>query len=513
MLKLKGYAKLNSSFTTPIINEKGDIIHMFFENFFKRYKIDVGITAAFLCAVLLPLFIIAHFNYPCSDDFWFGSALYKGIRENSGLGTVVEGAWNEAMHYYREWQGCYFGNVILTFGIGIAIPRYYFLGTYLILVLWTIGTIALLRMATYQIGGWDSDISWIVSMLIMAMQALYVPYPPEAFYWYVGASAYTLPYALLLFFCTVLNRYYLNDGKKKRIFYGICAVLLAFMIGGSNYTTGLLTAELLVLTFLWRILRKKRCRFLGIVMIEYFICFVCFNVLAKGNQARAASMNGMGAIESIFASFEQGFRFLRDWFQPSVIFLMIVIFLLGGYQMAKADCSFKMPAAVTLLSFGVFCSQMTPPFFAGASYGPGRLTNLVYFSYYFLLAGNLLYWMGWAAKRFEGVRRYFWRKPKTLAILLGFFVLWTGWLKIAGLQSTCSSSAFLSLVKGEASTYLKEHEVRWAFYEDDAISDVVVEKLSVKPRVLYFTDITEDTTDERNRAVAGFFSKNSVRSK
>lgn len=84
-------------------------------------------------------------------------------------------------------------------------------------------------------------------------------------------------------------------------------------------------------------------------------------------------------------------------------------------------------------------------------------------------------------------------------------------LKINGLQSTNSSSALLSLVKGEASIYLEENKIRWALYEDDVISDVEVGDFSVIPRVLYFDDITEDPADWRNGAVASFFGKNSVR--
>lgn len=80
-----------------------------------------------------------------------------------------------------------------------------------------------------------------------------------------------------------------------------------------------------------------------------------------------------------------------------------------------------------------------------------------------------------------------------------------------GLQSTSSSSALLSLVKGEAAVYLAENEARWALYTDDSVRDVEVGDFSVKPYVLYHDDIAEDQTDWRNYTVAGFFGKDSVR--
>lgn len=488
-------------------------VNMFSMNSSKQSKIAVGLIFTFFCMILLPLFIIAHYNYPCSDDFSFADALYKGISDNSGLKAVLRGAWSEAVQFYKSWQGCYFNNVLSSFGIGIAVPRYYFLGTYLVLISFVAASVGFLRTVTYRIGQWNSKISWIVSVLITAMQILYVPYPSEAFYWFVGATVYTLTYALLLFLVMALMCFYLNTDSKRKTLCGVLAIALTFMIGGSNYSTGLLTAEILVLSFGWMFLQKRKCLFLGIILAEYLICFVIFNAFAPGNYARMGAVESLGVAGSILASFRQGFRFLREWFRMPVVFLLIVIFLLGASQVAKMDFSFKLPGLVTFFSFGLFCSQMTPPFFAGATWGPGRLINLIYFSYYFLLAGNLLYWTGWLAKRCEKFRLFISKEPKVLMVLLCFFVLWVIGLKIYGLQSTNSTSAFLSLAKGEASIYLEENKARWAVYEDNTILDVEVEDFSVKPRVLYHDDIVEDSTDWRNGAVANFFGKNSVRLK
>lgn len=477
----------------------------------KQFKIAVAFTVVFLCMVFLPLFAIAHFNYPCTDDFAYGSALYTEISNNSGIKAALHGAWEEAVQYYRTWQGRYFDDVSSAFFVGIAVPKYYFMSAYLTLILFLGAGIYFLRTVTYRICGWNSGISWIVSMLIVSMQILYVPYPSEAFYWHVGATGYTLTYALLLLLVTVLRLFYLSGSRKKKAIYGVLSILFAFMIGGSNYSTGLLTAEILTLALLWMLLRKKKCRFLGVVTIEYLICFVYFNALAPGNHSRMGAVKSLGVVGSILASFKQGTRYLREWFQLPVILLLVLILLLGAHQIVKMKFSFKSPGLVTALSFGLFCSQMTPPFFAGATQGPGRLINLIYFSYFFLLAGNLLYWIGWIAGKSEKFRQFFLKEPRVLSLLIAFFVLWIGVLKISGLQSTSSSSAFLSLAKGEARTYLKENEARWEIYEDDTVQDVVVSDFSVKPRVLYHDDIVEDAGDWRNSAVATFFDKNSVR--
>lgn len=479
----------------------------------KESKIAVWIVFTFLFLVLLPLFVIAHFNYPCSDDFAFADALYKAISDGNSIGIVMLRAWEEAVGYYKGWQGCYFNNVLSSFGIGIAIPEYYFMGTYLVLILFIASNFLFFRTVTYRICQWNTDVSWIFAILTTSIQILYVPYPSEAFFWYVGATAYTVTYSLLLLLVTALVCFYCAVDLRKRIFSGIASVLLAFIIGGSNYSTGLLTAEVLVLAFMIMLLKRKRCCFLGIVLIEYLCCFVVFNALAPSNAGRMGAVESLGVSGSILASLQQGTVFLKEWFRLPVFIFLTVIFILGGVQVAKMNFSFRLPGMVTIISFGLFCSMMTPTFFAGATWGPGRLINLVYFSYYFLLAGNLLYWTGWVIHKYEKIQRILRKEVAILPVVVCFLSLFLLCLKIYGLQSTSSSSALLSLVKGEAAVYLEENRSRWELYTDDAVRNVVVEDFSVKPYVLYHDDIVEDETDWRNYAVANFFGKNSVKLK
>lgn len=502
-------------------------------------KTAAVIAFVFLCLVLLPLFVIAHFNYPCSDDFAYAGAIYMGVKNGAGFWNIVRGCFETAARFYHDWQGRYFDDFVSAFGLGTAVPRYYFLGTYLTLMLFVAGSVGFIRTVTYRVCHWDSSISWITAILMTTVQILYVPYPSEGFYWYVGATGYTMAYALLLLLGQMLILFYLggdssikcsvkengtdrlserNDAclypkktRKTQIFFGIMALILTAMIGGSNYSTGLLTAEILAIACIFMLVKRKQCWFLLLVLVEYLICFVKFNALSPGNHARMGNVESLGVVGSVLASLKQGAVFLREWFRFPVFLFLVILLLLGAFQVAKMDFRFRLPGVVTLVSFGLYCSMMTPPFFAGATWGPGRLINLVYFSYYFFLAGNLLYWTGWAVHRFEKLGAAAQKEVKTLPLLFCFFALLLVSLKIYGLQSTSSSSAMLSLVKGEAAEYLKENENRWEIYTDDSVKNAEVEDFSVKPYVLYHDDIAEDETDWRNYTVASFFGKDSVR--
>ncbi len=136
-----------------------------------------------------------------------------------------------------------------------------------------------------------------------------------------------------------------------------------------------------------------------------------------------------------------------------------------------------------------------------------------YYSYYFFLASNLYYWVGWARRKYgdhNGTTESVWKKRGSmvtliLVILLGVGLL--GCMKIYGLQSTNSTSALLSIVKGEAAQYRLENQERWELLGDENLKELEVDDFTVKPYVLYHDDITEDPDDWRNTTVKGFFHK------
>ena len=94
----------------------------FFVTSSKQTKIAAGIAFVFLCLILLPLFIIAHFNYPCTDDFAFARMLYREINNGSSFKEVILGAWEGFIQFYTGWQGRYFDDIVGCFGFGIALP-------------------------------------------------------------------------------------------------------------------------------------------------------------------------------------------------------------------------------------------------------------------------------------------------------------------------------------------------------------------------------------------------------
>lgn len=465
---------------------------------------------------LIPLYVIALYNYPTSDDFAYADSIYQNIKNGATWLTILKGAWAEGLVYYHGWQGRYFDDMVSTFGIGVAVPQLYFIGSFVVLSLFMVSTIVFFRLVLHKIAGWDARLVWIMSLYLIIMQVMYVPYATEAFYWYVGATGYTGTYALMLFLFTALISFYRVRGIRKKIGIGILAVILTLFVGGSNYATGLLTLELLVLCVFLVYFHKHRGLFSICILLEYLACFA-LNACSRGNLNRMKNVEGMSSLQSILASLQRGAIFCKEWFHIPILIMLILLTLLSLRSIVAMKYQFALPGLVTLISFGLFCSILTPPFFASATWGPGRLINILYYAYDILLLVNLLYWMGWILHHVASIASLVQRSNLEnrfglFLTVVAFFAL-VICLKFYGLQSTNTTSAALSLIKGEAAQYKEENEARWNIYEDESITNAEVADFSVKPYVLYHDDITTDATDWRNTTTANFFGKESVKIK
>lgn len=487
-------------------------------------KVCMWLVIGFAAVMVLPLYWIAVYNYPTSDDFAYADSIYWNLKNGAGFLQIVRDAWAEAMRFYRDWQGRYFDDIVSAFGFGIAVPQLYFLGTYLVLTLFIAASIGFLRKVAREVLWLSSEKATIVAVLITLMEVLYVPYPDEAFYWYVGATGYTGSYALflLLMICNwnMADRL-LRKEKRGFVTYFILTLLLVVMIGGTNYAVALLAAEYFVLVLLYMLYRYHgrwgSRKNLWITQIVLTVCYgiaFSFNAFSKGNHARMSNVTGLSPVQSILESLHRGGVFIGEWFHLYVLLLLVVVAIISYEDIKKSKFRFRLPGLVTLITFGLFSSIMTPPLFADGTWGPGRLINVLYYSYYSLLVGNMLYWMGWLQRRVpvlkgnEEKTQKSWIVPVTLAVAA---VLFVGLLKVYGLQSTNSTSALLSIMKGEAATYKAENIERWRLYDDESIQDVEVADFTVKPRVLYHDDVSTDANDWRNWTTLGFFKKQSIR--
>lgn len=487
-----------------------------------QIKVLFGIMIAVLAAVLIPLFVIGHFNFMSVDDYGYAQEPERLWEQTHSVLRVlwaqIEYTWN----YYHTWQGTYFYEWLTTSLLGLLGKNYYFVGTYLNLGGFALAEFFSLSVIFRKGLGADKFRAGIVAASVLCLQVLLTPVPVEAYYWFCGATLYTFILALVWVLIALwVCLYYCDKAQKKKLVaYNIRIVLLSIAIGGGNYVTGLALTLIYVFYVAWMYWRKHPLKVLMTCNAVIYILAFGLNVMAPGNTKRqtASGVTGTTAIGSIIASLKEGVEYVTVNFIPPCVILGLLLAPIFWHIVKKRNYKYSWPLLVSLISFGVFAAQFTPTLYVLNMTGAGRIQNLYRFNYYIWLYGNELYWIGWIWKRWSE-RAGAGALNGQAASCKGSYLLpaWTvgGMLLCLSLyfwggDTVTTRSAIEALRSGGAQQYYADYQERLKILEDESITEAYVEPFSVKPYLLYFGDIEKDTDDWVNYTVAQYFRKEKV---
>lgn len=487
-----------------------------------QIKILAGGLLLFLILILAPLFIISHYNFVSADDYSFSAASVSLWQKSHSVWKVLCNQVRHAYEQYHTWQGTYFSGWLLTSLLGFFSQNAYFLGTYLslggLVVCELFSFIVILRKVFHT----DYACSFILAVSCISMQVLMTTVPVEAYFWFTGAIVYTFIYALtiLLTACLVLF-YHGSFSRLQFVLMNLLFVVLSLAIGGSNYITALVTSLIYLFSGVYFFVRHHRFRFAVLGQFIFYLVAFALNVAAPGNMVRQGIVteNRLSAVESILLSLKEAVQYLMSYTVLPYIILGIMLIPIMVRITKAGSYKYPFPAIVSFLSFGLFAAQFTPTIYALGMIGAGRVQNLYRFSLFIFLYGNELYWIGWVRRNRSELPE---AKPLAEVDKPRATVCWIlpGWaiggiLLLVGLyfwggNTITSYSAWLSLRNGEAQQYYAEYENRCQLLKDETKSEVTLPPFSVKPYLLYFTDIAEDSSDWVNRTIADWYGKEAV---
>ncbi len=483
---------------------------------------------------LIPLLIVALYSHSAADDFAFGLATSQAWQNNGSLGAVFAAAHQNVQEYYYNWQGTYSGIFLMSLQPGLFGEDYYPVGSIFLLLLFLTGNLFLFKvilMDYFKAGKWHY-LTIVSVILLLSLQFMYEPV--EGFYWFNGGMLYTGFYSLALFlFGFILC---LCHTQKPYVKFGltIISIILCAIIAGGNYPTALTTSVILFILTAYKAYRKdKNALILGFLTL-ISLAGLLISITAPGNAIRQASVgSSSGAFRAILLSFAYGGYSAANSINVPVLigFVFLTPFL---YPIAKkSSFQFRYPILVFLLSFCVYSAQATPPLYALGLSLPERLINIIYYSFYLLATGNLLYFLGWIARKLEYPQNASWKetmasissaienhKLSAFLVICFLFICASigrceagkgpdGNVEVTNLPT--SVEAVMSLVAGEAQTFSAEVRQRLELYHDSSTEHIVVPEHTVKPYLLYYGDITDDPNDWRNQAVARYYGKKTIR--
>lgn len=477
---------------------------------------------------IIPLYLIASFDYLSADDFAYLSQTLPIWEQTGSVAAVLQAALQQTAQRYFEWQGN-FSFIFLTFLQPASFgEQYYGLTAVLTLTTLVLCGLYFFHVLLHSYMKASRTISWIISLLLMFLLVQYMYEPVEGLYWHPGAISYTFFYALGLWMNGLLLQMVRHTSLRRRLLCFVLAFALAPIVGGSNYSTALVSAMLIALLVIYLFLKKQRQNAaLCLTVFLLLTAALMVSILAPGNGLRQGTVGEASVIKGGIVSVIYAVYSMANATTVPVLLVWLFIAPLL-YRLAKqSQMDFSHPVWAMVLLFGLYAALGMPCFYALGFAIPERNINLIYFSYYPVVLCAMFYLMGWLSHRvadklpkWQIGTLYEKRFGTVFAAFCLLFALSVGGQIAVGKgedggltfeRMPAGLSAAYSLMTGEAQEYHAQMLERAAICRSAPGEDVVLSARTAEPWVLAYEDITEDPADWKNAGMAAYYGNASVR--
>ena len=493
------------------------------KKFIKDNKWLILLVVIFILS-LVPLLIISKYNHPSVDDYNYSIGTHNILVNGGNVFDLFKGAIDNVINFRKSWHGAYGAVFIMSFQPGIFGEQYYFFSFIFLISIFIFSTFYFTKTLMIDLLKQNKSIWIAISIILLILQIQFLPSAVQGFFWWNGAINYTFFYSLSLILFGMIIKYINNKNNKLHI---ILLLLLSFLIGGGNYSTSLVTIIVVTLISLYILLKYKGKNKKWIIILSSAILIgigLLISVNCPGTLIRQQKENstGLGVVSSIITSLILMKDYLILWTKPFMIIIFIFIACLLYPVVKKVNLKVKYPLLFTILTFGITAAHFTAPLYALGYTGDGRLVNLPYFYYCICIILNIFYYMCYIKniliyecenkkikyEKFISIFESIFNKYKYyfIVILILVFVISIK----SNIYLSTSYNATISLKNGEAKQYDKELNNRINLYLDDNLKNVEVSELTVKPKVLFFSDIEKDKNYWANQSLKKYYNKNYI---
>ena len=482
-----------------------------------KRKTTEKIIAAFLIIIfiiaLIPVLYIGKYNYPCADDFGFSAYSHIAWKESHSILQVLIGAVTMVIERWFSWQGTFFSIFVMSLQPAVFGEAGYRLVPWIMIGAMSLSTLFLLYVIVRKVMVVRMPVYLGISMIYLIFALECMVDKTQGFFWFNGAAHYMVPHSVAV----VLVGLVILQLKNER--YNFCTMVLACIaalcVGGGNYVTGLITAILFVFALIIIIFkRKKKCLKSVLIPSIFFLIAFCINVCAPGNAVRQGEVGYRpGVIKSILLSFYYCVEYITEtWFNWTYIILILVLlpFIWEVVKTVENKFNYRFPLLVPIGSFCLLSAMFTPSLYAMGKAGGGRIFNIIFLDYLFLIIFNLFYMLGWIYRHSQrGRKRESCIESKNIKIyllaLLGMTIFIGGLYTKAEPDYFTTTSAVKSLISGEAAAYGEETRARTNKLQNYHYTSVQLELFKTKPYLLYYSDIGIDADDWKNNSMERYY--------
>lgn len=132
------------------------------------------------------------------------------------------------------------------------------------------------------------------------------------------------------------------------------------------------------------LVRRNRHRFTFAALTLWFALCFAYSMVAPGNAVRAALMARIPRLKAVAQSLYYGVALLGRYLTLPVVAVGLALAPMLWQLAAGSRFSFRHPLWVLAGAVCLFCTQLTPPLYAGVYPGAGRITDTFYYSFVLL---------------------------------------------------------------------------------------------------------------------------------
>jgi hypothetical protein len=178
------------------------------------------------------------------------------------------------------------------------------------------------------------------------------------------------------------------------------------------------------------------------------------------------------------------------------------------------------PVVFAVFSLSMMACCVAPPLYAVGDISAPRIRSTMWMQFVVMLVLTIVYFARWiwqvvsaeAAVNNEESEPHFSMVSSVLIVVLALFLCFGSLLSVVANKHYYSgTSAIIDMVSGDARKYLDEKMERLEVLQDDSVREVVFSPHSVRPELLFQSDIYTDPTLWENEIVATYYGKDSVR--
>lgn len=491
---------------------------------YEKYASKIFFIIMILC--LIPMALFGKYNYPCSDDFYYGYKAALVWQETGNIFQTLFAAISGVAEQYFAWQGTYSAMFLMHLPPQMWSGFFYQIYPTLLFAFFAGAVFYLFHALLCTLFQASKDAWILVSSLFVILCVEQVPLCGQTFYWYNGSMYYTGFLCGTFFFFGLLIKNLCEHTWKRTILLSLLGIFLA----GGNYVSLLPTMIILVLTILYQlyllVTKKVSDRRKLISLIIIFACILggfLISALAPGNSMRQEQVWPMSPFNAVKHSIVQNTRYCLYWNGVGAVLFYMLITPVFLRIVQKCTWTFRFPIIICGLIFGVYCSTSCPSFYAQSSAGPARIFCLVYYMMNLTVTLMYFYFLG-AVTRFVASGKFSKKALSSTSLIIlceaGILLVFALLSFVRPLEETLvkphSLTAIQVMTNGDAAYYEAQYLDRLAVLEDPDVSDAVLEPYDVPASLtslIFITDVYPNENELLNQAVAEYYHKNSVKLK